>query len=87
MDALRSPLDAFRLAVRRAGGQLRFAKLVGCTQGAISQRLSSGKPLSARFVLRAEEGTGVSRHDLRPDLYPRTSAEPSHSTRSNEVDA
>lgn len=66
-----SPPDAFADAVNRAGGQTDFAKLVGCTQGNIWQLLKKRSPLPAQYVLKAEAGTGVSRHDLRPDLYPR----------------
>lgn len=66
-----SPFDAFAAAVQIAGGQTEFGKLVGCTQGNIWQLLKKKSSLPAQYVLKAENGTGVSRHDLRPDLYPR----------------
>ena len=66
-----SPFDVFRRAVGIAGSQAKFAKGVGCTQGNISQLLRNRRELPAQFVLKAEAETGVSRHELRPDLYPR----------------
>jgi DNA-binding transcriptional regulator YdaS (Cro superfamily) len=65
-----SPCDSFACAVRLAGGQVAFAALVGCTQSNISRLLTAKRQLPGRYVLKAEAGTGVSRHDLRPDLYP-----------------
>lgn len=65
-----SPAAAFASAVQLAGGQTEFAKIVGCTQGNIWQLLKKESPLPAQYVLKAEAGTGISRHALRPDLYP-----------------
>lgn len=36
------------------------------------QAVSRWERVPAKHVLRVEELTGVSRHVLRPDLYPRT---------------
>ncbi|KNH02633.1 hypothetical protein J121_417 [Qipengyuania citrea LAMA 915] len=33
--------------------------------------MQSGKRLPAEYVLRVEAATDISRHDLRPDIYPR----------------
>ena len=71
MSETESPFAAFKRAVRVAGSQAKFAKAVGCTQGNISQLLLKQSDLPAQFVLKAEAVTGVSRYDLRPDLYPR----------------
>ncbi len=65
-----SPSQAFRLAVQRVGGQSRMAELIGRTQGAISKVLSQDRPIWAECVLTVEARTGISRHDLRPDIYP-----------------
>lgn len=65
-----SPLDAFRAAVKKAGGQTALAQVCGCTQGNIWQLLRKGSALPAEYVLAAEKATGISRHDLRPDIYP-----------------
>lgn len=50
---------------------MRFAKMVGRSQGNISQLITGGRVLPAEHVLLVESQTGISRHDLRPDLYPR----------------
>lgn len=70
-----SPVRAFEKAVEKAGGQTKFAAICGCTQGNIWQLLKKGSPLPAQYVLRVEAETGFSRHDLRPDLYPREQGE------------
>ncbi|MBB4152926.1 DNA-binding transcriptional regulator YdaS (Cro superfamily) [Sphingomonas jinjuensis] len=61
-------------AVRLAGSQSAFARLVGRSQATVYTWLSQGKLLPAELVLAVEAATGVSRNDLRPDLYPRESA-------------
>jgi len=65
-----TPSEALAMAVQIAGGQAPFGRLVGVTQGAVWQRLKANKPAAAGWVLRAEAATGISRHDLRPDIYP-----------------
>jgi len=66
-----TPQVALQLATEAAGGQSRLAKICDRTQGAISKLIASGRPLWAESVLNVEAATGVSRHDLRPDIYPR----------------
>lgn len=65
-----TPVEAFKSAVAKAGGNSAFSRIVGCTPGNISQLLIKGSQLPDRFVLKAEAETGISRHALRPDLYP-----------------
>jgi DNA-binding transcriptional regulator YdaS (Cro superfamily) len=36
--------------------------------------VNKGRRLPAEHVLAVEAATGVSRHDLRPDIYPREDA-------------
>ena len=74
MEQAITPNEALRLAVEKAGGQSAFARVVGCTPGNVWQMLKYNRELSAHFVLSAETATGISRHDLRPDLYPRSPA-------------
>ena len=58
-------------AVELAGSQTALAAICVCTQGNIWQILNDDRrKLPAEYVLRIEAATGVSRHDLRPDLYP-----------------
>lgn len=62
-------VDALRKAVEVAGGQTALALRIGKTQGHVSQWLHRGY-VPPEMVLPIERETGVSRHDLRPDLYP-----------------
>lgn len=66
-------LDALKLAVERAGGQSALARKVGngCKQQNVWAWLNESKKAPPERVLAIEAATGVSRHDLRPDLYPR----------------
>jgi DNA-binding transcriptional regulator YdaS (Cro superfamily) len=65
------PAGALIAAVSMAGGQSAFARLVGVSQTSVWRWIEYRKVLPAEHVLCAEAATGVSRHDLRPDLYPR----------------
>lgn len=68
------PADALRLAVAAIGSQAAFARLIGKTQSVVSKWLARGGHLPAEHVLAVEAATGISRHDLRPDLHPREDA-------------
>lgn len=62
---------ALRRALAEFGNnQSRFAAAIGTSQQLVSYWLKTGKPIPAEFVLKTEEVTGVSRHMLRPDIYP-----------------
>ncbi|MEN9393695.1 MAG: hypothetical protein RLZZ104_2038 [Pseudomonadota bacterium] len=63
-------VKALKSAIRIAGGQTALADAIGKTQGHVSKWLERGY-IPAESVLPIEKATGVSRHDLRPDLYPR----------------
>lgn len=65
---IESPLN---LAIAKAGSGVALARIVGVTPMAVSYWKARGIP--ARHVLAVEAATGVSRHDLRPDLYPEQS--------------
>ena len=54
--------------------QTKFAAAIGTSQQLVSYWLRNEKVLPAEYVLRTEAETGISRHDLRPDLYPRDEA-------------
>jgi DNA-binding transcriptional regulator YdaS (Cro superfamily) len=72
MDPQRlTSFEALDLAVTRSGSQSAMAKICGVSQPAVWKWLSEGKQLPAKHVLDVEAATGVSRHDLRPDIYPR----------------
>lgn len=61
--------EALKQAVDLAGGQTALASKIGKTQGHVSQWVRRGY-VPPEMVLPIERATGVSRHDLRPDLYP-----------------
>jgi DNA-binding transcriptional regulator YdaS (Cro superfamily) len=66
--------SALASAVRIAGSQSAFARLIGKRQSTVAEWLKGAKPLPAEYVLKVEAETGISRHELRPDLYPYESA-------------
>jgi len=66
--------SALERAVEKAGGQSAFSRMHGVSQPTVWAWLNQGKPLPAEFVLETERQTGISRHDLRPDIYPREDA-------------
>lgn len=55
-----------RRAIESAGGVSVLASAIGVTSQAISQ----WSKVPAARVLSVEEASGISRHELRPDLYP-----------------
>ena len=61
---------ALARAVREAGSQSAFGRLIDKRQSVINGWLREGRPLPAEFVLTIEAATGISRHELRPDIYP-----------------
>ena len=54
-----------------AGSDRQMARDLGTTQPTIWRWINQSKQLPAEYVLKAELLYGVSRHDLRPDIYPR----------------
>nr|WP_317893806.1 YdaS family helix-turn-helix protein [uncultured Sphingomonas sp.] len=73
MSKTPEPADALQVAVQRASSQSALARLCGVSQPAVSKWVRQGKHLPAEHVLTVERATGVSRHLLRPDLYPAES--------------
>ena len=79
-----TPFEALMLAVDRAGSQSALARIAGVSPTAVWKWVQSSKRVPAEFVLRIEAATGVSRHFLRPDIYPVDL--PAASTRWSGVD-
>ncbi|MDP8995107.1 MAG: helix-turn-helix domain-containing protein [Pseudomonadota bacterium] len=52
-----------------------MGRLLGVTQAAVWRWLDKGLHLPAEHVLKVESATGISRHQLRPDLYPLADVE------------
>jgi len=67
-----SPFASLKTAVLKSGSQSAFARLCGVSQTAVWKWLQSAKRLPAEHVLKVERATGVSKHLLRPDIYPET---------------
>jgi DNA-binding transcriptional regulator YdaS (Cro superfamily) len=66
-----TPERAFRSAVGLCDSQAAFARLIGKSPARVSQMLSDLKSICpAESVLTIERELGISRHVLRPDLYP-----------------
>lgn len=66
-------MNAIQKAVKVIGGQQQLAEECGVRYQAVQKWLRSGK-VPAERVITIEAATGVSRHDLRPDIYPRERA-------------
>ena len=70
-------MKALRSAVAATGGQAPFERKTGLKQQTISHRLRNDIPLQGSEEVLAVEaaladlGQPVTRHDLRPDIYPR----------------
>lgn len=70
-----------------AGSDSQMGRDLDIPQSTMWRIINSSKQLPAEYVLRAEELYGVSRHDLRPDIYPRESMVDRHAgTRFTGID-
>jgi DNA-binding transcriptional regulator YdaS (Cro superfamily) len=69
----KTPAEALAAAIEISGSQASLAKIAGCSQAAVSGWVKNNL-LPAEKVLSIEAATGISRHDLRPDIYPRDDA-------------
>lgn len=74
-----SPIAALQRAVEILGSATAVARVVGKTPQAVSDIIRRKRPAPADWCIPLEKATaekvqelraGVSRHDLRPDLYP-----------------
>ncbi|MDH4560364.1 YdaS family helix-turn-helix protein [Pseudomonas sp. BN411] len=54
------------------GGQSALARLIGCKPQAVQRMCATGHVPAERVLqIEAAVGAQVTRHELRPDLYPR----------------
>ena len=65
-------MSGIEKAVDVSGSQSALARSLKVTPQSVQEWVTRGYPPAER-VLAIEEATGISRHDLRPDLYPRES--------------
>ena len=56
-------------AIEAAGGAVRVSKMFNVTPEAVRQWALKGRRIPAECVLSIEAASGVSRHQLRPDVY------------------
>ena len=70
MDAEPSRYEALLLARSVYSSDQAMADALGVTQPTIWRWLNQSRQLPAEKVLLVEQLTGVSRHHLRPDIYP-----------------
>lgn len=63
MDAITSATSKFE------GGQAALARALEVSPQAVSQWVKGRRPVPPRLAIRIEELTGVSRHELRPDVF------------------
>ena len=66
MEKSSSPLTR---AIELAGSQLKLARKIGCTQQAISYWQTTGGRVPAEAAVKIEREFGVSRYELRPDIF------------------
>lgn len=68
--------DSLHRAVDIAGGQKQLADGIGTTQSQVWYWLEkSKKGVPAQYCLPIEKLTGIPRHELRPDVFPRPHVE------------
>ncbi|WP_229979264.1 transcriptional regulator [Stenotrophomonas lactitubi] len=73
-------------AVERTGtGQAGLARLLGVSPQAVNQWVNGNRPVPSRHVLAIERATGVSRHELRPDVFGPCAATDSNEQRQPTV--
>lgn len=70
MSSLLTPYEALCLAIERAGSQSEIARNLGVAQPTVWKWLHKARQMPAEYVLTTERLYGVSRHLLRPDIYP-----------------
>lgn len=67
-----APMKLSKYLSSQKVSQTELARRVGVSQGMVWQWLNGVRQVSAEKVLTVEEATGgmVSRHEIRPDIYP-----------------
>lgn len=62
-------MDKITQAVSAIGGQVALARILKVNPSLISQWVTGRLRVAAHHCLAIEAATGVSRHDLRPDVF------------------
>lgn len=66
-------MSSIEQAVEAAGGSQALAEKLGIKRQAVEKWIKHER-VPAERVLAIEVATGISRYELRPDLYPRDTA-------------
>ncbi|UQN41910.1 helix-turn-helix domain-containing protein [Agarivorans sp. B2Z047] len=72
MTIKENPLLALKQAVELLGGQHGAARALETRQGSVWHWINTQKRVPANLAIKLEKATDgkVTRHQLRPDLYP-----------------
>lgn len=70
MDRQLTQFEALKACRDAAGSESQMARDLGVPQSTMWRWINRSKELPAEHVLLAERLYGVSRHALRPDIYP-----------------
>lgn len=62
-------MDKILNAISAAGGVSALANRLGVKSPTVSQWRHGVRPVPPRLAIQIESITGVSRHDLRPDVF------------------
>lgn len=70
MNAYSTRFEALKAVRARFKSDQEMADFFHVSQPTVWRWLNQSKQLPPQHVIAAEAATGVSRHDLRPDIYP-----------------
>lgn len=70
MEDSPTQLKALEDAIERFGSQSAMARHLGVSQPSVSDWVRRMGRIPPEHVLAVEAATGISRHVLRPDIYP-----------------
>jgi len=66
----KTPKHVIRKAIKIAGGQAELARLIGVKSQYVWNWINRDSGVPAEYVIPIEKATGVTRQELRPDIYP-----------------
>lgn len=62
-------MDTIKSLCAQVGGQAEFGRRIGAAPAFVYQWVTDKRPVPPRFARAIEAEFGVSRHDLRPDVF------------------
>ena len=62
-------MDLVRNIIEKSGGQTKLAAHLNITQGAVNHWIRRKSKVPAQYVLKIEKLTGISRYEIRPDVF------------------